>query len=79
MFSGKVQTDCKHDFRSQDSGAGPGLPKVGISAGRGTQVPDHMMIENYLISFLWDLMKRCPHIVRGLKRAGFRGGWLGDV
>jgi hypothetical protein len=36
-----------------------------------------LMIENYLTGFVWDLMKRCPHVVRGLERAGFRGGWLG--
>jgi len=41
------------------------------------QGPIVLMIENYLTGFFWDLMKSCPHIVRGLKRAGFRGGWLG--
>jgi len=25
---------------------------------------------------VWETMKRNPHIVRGLKRAGFTGGWL---
>ena len=25
----------------------------------------------------WRVMRRCPYIVEGLRRAGFRGGWLG--
>jgi hypothetical protein len=34
------------------------------------------MIENYRTGFLWNLMKRCPPVVQGLRKAGFRGGWL---
>jgi hypothetical protein len=41
------------------------------------QGPIVMMIENYRSGLLWRLMRRCPHIVDGLRRAGFRGGWLG--
>ena len=40
------------------------------------QGPIVLMIENYRNGFLWRLMKKCPHIVRGLKAAGFTGGWL---
>ncbi|MGH9727543.1 MAG: glucoamylase family protein [Candidatus Acidiferrales bacterium] len=40
------------------------------------QGPIVVMIENYRTGFLWRLMQRCPHIVRGLRRAGFRNGWL---
>jgi hypothetical protein len=40
------------------------------------QGPIVAMIENYRSGFLWNLMKRCPYIVEGLRRAGFRGGWL---
>jgi hypothetical protein len=35
-----------------------------------------MMIENYRTGFLWELMKGCPYITQGLRRAGFTGGWL---
>ncbi|HWC65646.1 MAG TPA: glucoamylase family protein, partial [Thermoanaerobaculia bacterium] len=38
--------------------------------------PIVLMIENYRTGFLWKLMRRCEPIVRGLKRAGFRNGWL---
>ena len=41
------------------------------------QGPIVMMIENYRTGLIWRLMRRCPHIVLGLRRAGFRGGWLG--
>jgi hypothetical protein len=35
-----------------------------------------MMIENYQSELLWNIFRRCPYIVKGLQRAGFRGGWL---
>lgn len=41
------------------------------------QGPIVMMIENYRSGMIWRLMRRCPSIVDGLRRAGFGGGWLG--
>ena len=41
--------------------------------------PVVLMIENYRTGMLWNLMRRSPYVVRGLKRAGFRGGWLDKV
>ena len=38
--------------------------------------PIVLMIENYRSDFLWRLMRSSPYIVDGLRRAGFRGGWL---
>ncbi|WP_287086840.1 glucoamylase family protein [Mesorhizobium sp.] len=40
------------------------------------QGPIVLMIENYRTDQLWQLMRGCPYIVAGLRRAGFRGGWL---
>jgi hypothetical protein len=40
------------------------------------QGPIVTMIENYRTELVWKTMKKNPHIVRGLKRAGFTGGWL---
>jgi hypothetical protein len=40
------------------------------------QGPIVLMIENHRSGLIWDLMRRCPYIVEGLRRAGFRGGWL---
>ncbi len=42
------------------------------------QGPIVLMIENYRSGFLWRLMRRCPYIINGLRRAGFAGGWLRD-
>jgi hypothetical protein len=40
------------------------------------QGPIIAMIENYKTGFLWRLMRSCPYIINGLRRAGFTGGWL---
>jgi hypothetical protein len=40
------------------------------------QGPIVAMIENYRSALVWGRMKRCPHLVRGLRAAGFTGGWL---
>jgi hypothetical protein len=42
------------------------------------QGPIILMIENYRSEFIWRLMRSCPYIVSGLRRAGFSGGWLGS-
>jgi hypothetical protein len=40
-----------------------------------------LMIENYRSGLIWQLMRRCPFVVDGLRRAGFNHGWLesGDI
>jgi hypothetical protein len=40
------------------------------------QGPVVLMIENYRTGLLWDIMRRSPAIVTGLRRAGFQGGWI---
>ena len=40
--------------------------------------PTVLMIENYRSGLLWRLMRECPHIRSGLRRAGFIGGWLAE-
>jgi len=40
------------------------------------QGPIVLMIENYRSGLLWRIMRVCPQFVAGLRRAGFRGGWL---
>jgi hypothetical protein len=40
------------------------------------QGPLLAMIENQRSGLVWSTMRRNPHLVRGLRRAGFRGGWL---
>lgn len=40
------------------------------------QGPTIIMIENYRRGLIWRLMRQCQPLVRGLRRAGFTGGWL---
>jgi hypothetical protein len=40
------------------------------------QGPIVAMIENHRSGLVWKAMRKNPHVVRGLKRAGFTGGWL---
>lgn len=57
-----------------DTDAGPGWTSpyhFGINLG-----PVVLMCENYRTGLLWRLMRGCPHIAEGLRRAGFRNGWL---
>jgi len=37
------------------------------------------MIENYKSCLIWNIMKKSPYVITGLKRAGFTGGWLEEV
>jgi hypothetical protein len=40
------------------------------------QGPIILAIENHRTGLLWRLMRRCPYIITGLRRAGFKNGWL---
>ncbi len=40
------------------------------------QGPILIMVENYRTQLVWKLMRGCPYVVEGLRRAGFSGGWL---
>ena len=40
------------------------------------QGPIVCMIENWRSGLVWTVMRRNPHLRRGLERAGFSGGWL---
>lgn len=40
------------------------------------QGPILIMAENHRTGRTWNVMKKNPHVIRGLRAAGFRGGWL---
>jgi hypothetical protein len=42
------------------------------------QGPLIIMVGNYLSGIMWRMTRSCEHVVRGLERAGFSGGWLGN-
>lgn len=56
-------TDAKNGWVARDH--------LGIDQG-----PIVAMLENYRSQLVWKTMQRNPYIVRGLRVAGFRGGWL---
>jgi hypothetical protein len=43
------------------------------------QGPMLAMIENHRTGLVWRTLRRNPHVVRGLRRAGFTGGWLEEA
>jgi hypothetical protein len=49
-----------------------GSDYLGIDQG-----PILSMIANYRSETIWKVMRKVPHIRRGLARAWFTGGWLG--
>lgn len=40
------------------------------------QGPILIQLENYRTGLVWNIMKKSPYIRDGLKKAGFKGGWL---
>ena len=60
-------------FRMDDSPAGWWVTPYQFGIDQGPVV---LMIENYRTGLIWDIMRRCPPVVAGLRRAGFTGGWL---
>ncbi|CAN5387147.1 glucoamylase family protein [soil metagenome] len=48
--------------------------KFGLNQG-----PVVIMIENYFSGLIWNCMKQCPYVIKGLQVAGFSGGWLDKI
>ena len=64
--------DAPPKFGRRIPGAGwVGSQYLGIDQG-----PIVAMLENWQSGLVWKTMRTNRHIVRGLKRAGFTGGWL---
>ncbi|MBN1131591.1 MAG: hypothetical protein JXR52_08380 [Bacteroidales bacterium] len=47
------------------------LDYIGIDQG-----PILIQLENHQSALVWDIMKQNQYIIRGLRKAGFHGGWL---
>jgi hypothetical protein len=45
--------------------------RLGIDQG-----PPVILIENYRSDLVWSVMRKCDYLRVGLKKAGFKGGWL---
>ena len=60
-------------FRTRGSGADGWISPAHYAINQG---PVALMIENFRSDLVWRVMRGCPYIVTGLRRAGFSGGWL---
>jgi len=58
------------------AGVVPGVGWFDIDCLGIDQGPVVAMIENHRSGLVWRFMRRNPHVIRGLRRAGFTGGWL---
>lgn len=65
-----------------------GSPTGTVDPQRGWIARDHLgidqgpilaMMENHRSGLVWQVMRRNPHIRRGLERLGFTGGWLEEA
>lgn len=68
----------EYGFKCSFNPTFPDGPQGWISQGYYglDQGPIVIMIENTFGGLIWRLMRRSPHIITGLRRAGFEGGWL---
>jgi hypothetical protein len=78
----KLDVHCFDDFGYRSS-FNQTFPVEGTNCGWVSpyrfgidQGPMALMIQNYRDGLIWNVMKRCPYVVNGLRRAGFVGGWL---
>lgn len=60
-------------FPGRESGSSGWISTSHFALDQG---PVILMIENYRSGLNWRLMRSCPYVVTGLRRAGFAGGWL---
>jgi hypothetical protein len=67
----KASFNPTYSVRSGNSSGWVSPWHYGINQG-----PIIPLIENYRTGLLWRLMRDCPYVVTGLRRAGFTGGWL---
>jgi hypothetical protein len=74
-MTSKYGFKCSFNPTFSDRG-GPGTGWISKGYYGLDQGPIVLMIENYLSGFVWKLMRGCPYVVEGLRRAGFRGGRL---
>jgi len=74
-ITGKYCLKCSFNLTfPQKSEGKPGWTSAyhfGINLG-----PVVLACENFRSGLLWRLMRRCPYLVTGLRRAGFTNGWL---
>jgi hypothetical protein len=71
-------TLTRYDGRLQHGKIVPGVGWVDGDYLGIDQGPIVAMIENWRSDLVWTVMRKSPHLRRGLRRAGFSGGWLDE-
>ena len=79
----KLRTKNRYDFKATFNATfadSPDQSQLWVSPFNCglNQGPTILIIENYHSGLPWRLMRQCPYLIAGLRRAGFRGGWLGQ-
>lgn len=74
---GKYGFTCSFNptFRTSHAGAAGWVSPAHYAINQGPVV---LMIENCRSDLVWRLMRACDPVQRGLRRAGFREGWLDE-
>ncbi|WP_426196405.1 glucoamylase family protein [Massilia sp. DWR3-1-1] len=72
-FKASFSATFQHDEADSDIGWVSAY-HFGINEG-----PTVVMIDNHRSDFIWGLMRGCAHVQSGLRRAGFKGGWLAGL
>ena len=70
-FGFKDAFNLSYTFDEGDENGWFDVDYLGIDQG-----PIAIQIQNFETGLIWNMMKKNPYIVTGLKRAGFTGGWL---
>lgn len=63
--------NCSYTFGRGNENGWFDVDYLGIDQG-----PILLQMENHRSGLLWEVMKKNPYILEGLKKAGFSGGWL---
>lgn len=73
-----LRSKNKYGFKATFNMTFPGKKKLWISHEHFAinQGPMVIMFENTCSGLIWRLLRSCPWIIQGLKRANFQGGWL---
>jgi hypothetical protein len=79
IHMGAGDTSCPYGLTNSFNPIYPGPTPLGWVSPWSyglNQGPQVLMVENYRSGLVWSLMRRCPYLITGLRRAGFTGGWL---
>jgi hypothetical protein len=75
MVTGEYGYKCS--FNPTFGGSADGQSWIAKGHYAIDQGPVVAMLENFRSGLVWRLLRRSEYIRTGLRRAGFRGGWLG--